>query len=235
MSYSRNTAWLFVFIILIAGCSPLTHFKTANTTGTPPKIAPNKLKMLCFFINRKTSWYGVTDRFYAYFKNIDPVHEYFSKECLTAISINLKSTIDYHAKAKEHGIQPLPASDYQFPETHLLLKRFVDYYPVLKHVSEPDSHYVIMEQEFSIVHGRDDNKAAHLSINMYILNANAQVAFSKNFNQRKEFDQQDFDILVSYRKPDRNNIQKRAMEIYVEMFMKLSPEIIKSMAALVQR
>ena len=226
---------LFLSLLFLLNCAGTDLYRYRETNKLTSKIPANRLKTLAFFVNKKVSWYGVTDRFYAYFGTIDPIYSYFKKNTLIQLAINLESRINYLNKAKENGLKPERNSDYEYPENHILMKKMVNYYPLLKKIAAKGDHFLLVEQQFNIVLSGEDSRAAVLTVYMTILNDQSDTVFCKKFIVRREFTQKDFDNLVNFRQINRRNVQQYTMQMYTEMFLKLTPSLFQTLGRITHK
>jgi len=220
---------LFILITSLTSCATDELYKHSSVSRKGHQFDKKKLHLVAFFINKEAAWYGETDRFYARFYTVDPILEYFKKKLLTSSGIFIKKEIDYKYKCKEEKIQLPDMPRYTSAKECILMKRIVDYYQLIKRIRKPGDHFMLIEQHFNVIISGQNSRSALLSVNMYIMNSEAEMVFARRYSSSHPFKREDHATLVYFHKYSREKIQKRTMQIYSGLFLKTSRKMIRDL------
>jgi len=225
---------VLTFLLLISGCATNTNFKFKPQSKLKELIPAKRLKLISFFINKELSWYGAMDRFYGKFYTIDPIAQWFTKQCLVKIHTTLDKKIDYIETAKKEKIDLPVKDDYTSAKGLVIFNKFVDYYPLLKKIGKKGDYFLIMENQYSIIQKNADNRASLLVIDMYIMDAVSNIVYAKTYTRNVPFSAEDYKILVHWQGYNKNEIQKRLMQLFSEEYIKISGRIIRDLGLIIK-
>ena len=236
VSMNKRYSILFLSLIILASCMACgrsTLFQSAQKNTIDYPVSEKSLHLISFFINKSFSWYGEVDRFHGRFYTIDPAAEYFGKQCLARINVFFDPRRDYTTMAKEHDVKTPQLGDYTIASKTVLFENISDYEPLLQKIAAQGDHFIVIENMFEVILKHADNRSSLLTINMHILNHRAERVFSKTYEHRYDFSEEDYNVLISFSNYNRNEIQKRIMQIFFENFIHLAPEVIADLASIV--
>lgn len=224
-----------LLLLFGASCAKEAHFNYVRKDAPANSIRSKRIHLLGFFINKHLNWYGEVDRFYGTFYTLKPVVAYFTKECLSKLGVFFNPRRDFNRIAADQGLKFKKPEGFTSGENQLLVTKMWDYTRLIKRIAREDDYFMVVENQFEVIMKGKDNRSALLGVYVYILDNKGEIFYSKLYNHQHPFDKEDYQLLVSFSKYDRNKVQKRIMQIFLEDFIRTMPRILADLRILLKK
>lgn len=223
---TRKILLLLLFTITLTGCGGgILYNRPSKSIRTQANIQKNKLHLVNFFVNKMITWRAEAERYSAYFHDVDPLIELFSKEVLAGTGINL-NRIDFTELVKQKSLNIKDEKDYIKGSKQVLIKDLAGYKDLFIHSGTAEDHYLLIETQLSPRVYHDDSLKLELEVITLILNSNAETVFYQYYSHLYTLSDDDRKKIFEWFQHNPRECEIRITEIYVKCFMALSEKII---------
>lgn len=222
----RKQFLLLLLTANIVGCGGgILYNQPKKSIRIQARIQKNKLHLANFFVNKFITWRAEAERYSAYFHDVDPLIELFSKEVLAGTGINL-NRINFAELAKQKSLNIKEEKDYITGSKQVLLKDLTGYKDLFTQSGTAEDHYLLVETQLSPRVYHDDSLKLELEVIALILNNNAETVFYQYYSHLYTLTDDDKKKIFEWFQHNPRECEIRITEIYVKCFMNLSGKII---------